>query len=63
MIEPTYSTITFRGASVPVKRAGKGPAMLMLHGGGGSPRFLPGMQALAQKFDVIIPQAPGFGGG
>lgn len=63
MIEPTYSTITFRGSSVPMKRAGKGPTMLMLHGGGGSPRFLPGMQALAQKFDVIIPQAPGFGGG
>jgi pimeloyl-ACP methyl ester carboxylesterase len=63
MIEPTLSTITLRGSSIPVKRAGAGPQMLMLHGGGGSPRFLPAMQALAQKFEVIVPQAPGFGGG
>ena len=63
MIEPTLTTITIRGASVPVKRAGSGPAMLMLHGGGGAPRFLPGMQALARRFEVIVPQAPGFGGG
>ncbi len=63
MPEPTFSTITLCGASVPVKRAGAGPVMLMLHGGGGAPRFLPAMQALAQKFEVIVPQAPGFGGG
>jgi len=63
MIEPTLSTITVCGASVPVKRAGAGATMLMLHGSGGAPRFLPAMQALAQKFEVIVPQAPGFGGG
>jgi pimeloyl-ACP methyl ester carboxylesterase len=62
-MEATYSTITIRGASVPLKRAGAGAPMLMLHGAGGSPRFLPGMQALARKFEVIVPQAPGFGGG
>jgi len=62
MIEPIYSTITLCGASVPIKRAGAGPTMLMLHGGGGSPRFLPAMQKLAQRFAVVIPQAPGFGG-
>lgn len=63
MAEPTYSTITVCGASVPVKRAGRGETMLVLHGGGGSPRFLPAMQALSESFDVIVPQAPGFGGG
>jgi pimeloyl-ACP methyl ester carboxylesterase len=62
MAEPTYSTIDLRGVSVPLKRAGSGPAMLMLHGAGGSPRFLPGMRALSEKFEVIVPQAPGFGG-
>jgi pimeloyl-ACP methyl ester carboxylesterase len=63
MLEPTLSTITICGSSVPVKRAGAGPVMLMLHGSGGAPRFHPAMQALAQRFDVIVPQAPGFGGG
>lgn len=62
MIEPTYSTMTLCGASVPLKRAGAGPTMLMIHGGGGSPRFLPAMQKLAERFAVVIPQAPGFGG-
>ncbi|HUB97364.1 MAG TPA: alpha/beta hydrolase [Stellaceae bacterium] len=62
MPDPVYSTITIRGASVPLKRAGAGPAMLVLHGAGGSPRFLPAMRKLSEKFDVIIPQAPGFGG-
>jgi pimeloyl-ACP methyl ester carboxylesterase len=63
MPEAIFSTITIRGSSVPLKRAGAGPVMLMLHGGGGASRFLPAMQALAQNFDVIVPQAPGFGGG
>ncbi|HZT52069.1 MAG TPA: alpha/beta hydrolase [Stellaceae bacterium] len=63
MPEPTLSTMTLCGASVPVKRAGSGPAMVMLHGGGGAPRFLPAMRALSERFEVIVPQAPGFGGG
>lgn len=62
MPDAIYSTMQLCGASVPLKRAGTGPAMLMVHGGGGSPRFLPGMQALARRFEVIVPQAPGFGG-
>jgi len=61
-MEPTYSTMTLCGAPVPLKRAGTGPAMLMIHGGGGASRFLPAMQSLARSFDVIVPQAPGFGG-
>jgi pimeloyl-ACP methyl ester carboxylesterase len=63
MPDPIHSTLTIRGSSVPMKRAGAGPKILMLHGSGGSPRFLPAMRALSEKFDVIIPQAPGFGGG
>ena len=62
MVEATYSTITLCGASIEMKRAGAGPAMLVLHGSGGSPRFLPAMQKLAEQFEVFIPQAPGFGG-
>jgi pimeloyl-ACP methyl ester carboxylesterase len=55
--------MTLLGASFPVKRAGTGAPMVMIHGGGGSPRFLPAMQKLAERFEVIVPQAPGFGGG
>ena len=62
MVEAIHSTLTLCGASIPMKRAGSGPAMLVLHGGGGSPRFLPAMQTLAERFEVFIPQAPGFGG-
>ena len=62
MADPNVSMVTLHGASIPVKRAGAGPAMVMLHGGGGAPRFLPAMQMLARRFEVIVPQAPGFGG-
>ena len=62
MVEANYSTITLCGASVEMKRAGAGRPMLVLHGSGGSPRFLPAMQKLAEQFEVFIPQAPGFGG-
>jgi pimeloyl-ACP methyl ester carboxylesterase len=62
MVEPIYSTVTLCGAAIEMKRAGAGRPMLVLHGGGGSPRFLPAMQKLAEQFEVFIPQAPGFGG-
>ena len=62
MIEATYSTITLCGAESEMKRAGAGAPMLVLHGAGGSPRFLPAMQKLAERFEVFIPQAPGFAG-
>lgn len=62
MVEATYSTITLCGAESEMKRAGAGAPMLVLHGAGGSPRFLPAMQKLAERFEVFIPQAPGFGG-
>ncbi len=62
MVEPIHSTITLCGASIEMKRAGAGRPMLVLHGGGGSPRFLPAMQKLAEQFEMFIPQAPGFGG-
>ena len=62
MVDANHSTITLCGASVEMKRAGAGRPMLVLHGSGGSPRFLPAMQKLAEQFEVFIPQAPGFGG-
>jgi pimeloyl-ACP methyl ester carboxylesterase len=62
MVEAVHSTVTLCGASIDLKRAGAGQPMLVLHGAGGSPRFLPAMQKLSERFEVFIPQAPGFGG-
>jgi pimeloyl-ACP methyl ester carboxylesterase len=62
MADYNFIDVTVRDSTIKVKRAGSGPPMLMLHGMGGAERFLPGMQALAKQFDVIVPMAPGFGG-
>jgi pimeloyl-ACP methyl ester carboxylesterase len=43
-------------------RGGKGAPLLFLHGARGAPVWLPFMEKLAQRFDVIVPEAPGFGG-
>src|ERR1700730_18003913 len=57
----TETTLSVAGCAVSVKRAGQGPPLLFLHGGGGPPRWLPFMAALAERFDVIVPEHPGFG--
>jgi pimeloyl-ACP methyl ester carboxylesterase len=46
---------------VSVQRGGAGPLLLFLHGAGGGGQWLPFMEALAQKFEVIVPEHPGFG--
>lgn len=46
-----------------VEVTGHGPALLMLHGAGGSPRDdYPFLDELAQDFTVIAPSFPGVGG-
>jgi pimeloyl-ACP methyl ester carboxylesterase len=44
-----------------VLRGGQGEPLLILHGAGGSRGWLQYVQALAQRFQVIIPDHPGFG--
>jgi pimeloyl-ACP methyl ester carboxylesterase len=61
MAEVKETRLGVAGCSVSVKRAGQGPPLLFLHGGGGAARWLPFMGALAQRFDVIVPEHPGFG--
>ncbi len=43
-------------------RAGEGPPMLLLHGGGGPLDAASFFHALAERFDVIAPTHPGFAG-
>ena len=61
MTDPTVSTVAIRGCNIKLMRGGSGPPLLFLHGAGGAGAWLPVMQALAQKFDVLVPEHPGFG--
>ncbi len=49
------------GCRVSVQRAGAGRPLLFLHGARGASAWLPFMDALAERFDVIVPEHPGFG--
>jgi pimeloyl-ACP methyl ester carboxylesterase len=49
------------GVALRLDRAGKGPPLLVLHHDIGTPERLPLYDALAQHFDVLIPQHPGYG--
>ena len=61
MVNPATSTILLNGCNVALMRAGSGPPMLVLHGGSGASAWLPYMAKLAEMFDVIVPEHPGFG--
>ena len=43
------------------RRGGKGQPLLFLHGAGGMPVVMPFMEKLAERFDVIVPDHPGYG--
>ncbi len=49
------------GIEVALTRRGKGPTMLMLHGGGGPQPNAPFAGKLAESFDLLVPAHPGFG--
>ena len=50
------------GCNVHVQRSGAGESLLFLHGAQGLAGWEPGLAALAEHFDVIAPDHPGFGG-
>jgi len=50
-----------RGTEIAYRRAGDGSSLLFLHGLGFSKRWWPLYDRLAQHFDVIVPDLPGFG--
>ncbi|MCC6006402.1 MAG: alpha/beta fold hydrolase [Rhodobacteraceae bacterium] len=45
-----------------VMRAGEGPTLVLLHGSTGASSWLPFMARLAERYTVIVPEHPGFGG-
>lgn len=61
MTEMRRSMERVDGCTVSVRRAGRGEPLLFLHGARGAPQWLPFMNALAERFEVIVPEHPGFG--
>ena len=61
MADHSISTTTVKDCRIRIMRGGSGQPVLFLHGGGGLPSWLPFLARLAEKFDVIVPEHPGFG--
>jgi pimeloyl-ACP methyl ester carboxylesterase len=61
MADHATTTIAVRDCKIKLMRGGSGPPLLFLHGSSGASAWLPFMQSLASKFDVIVPEHPGFG--
>ena len=61
MAGQTTSTIAVEGCNFRLMRGGAGQPLMILHGASGAGAWLPFMRALADKFDVIVPEHPGFG--
>ncbi len=54
-------TLALSGCSITLKRGGAGQPLLFLHGASGASAILPFMEDLAQDFEVLVPEHPGFG--
>lgn len=55
------SFVELLGCKVHLRRGGKGKPLLFLHGASGAPVILPFMEKLATRFDVLVPEHPGYG--
>src|ERR1700737_2595944 len=58
---PKSDRLSTRGISVRVLRGGSGRSVLFLHGAGGRPPWLAFFERLAQRYDLTVPEHPGFG--
>lgn len=63
MREPAVSSVELNGFSCRVWTAGSGPKLGFLAGFGGLPKWVPFLDALAEKRTVVVPSLPGFPGG
>jgi pimeloyl-ACP methyl ester carboxylesterase len=57
----SQSFIEVDGCKVNLRRGGSGQPLLFLHGASGAPVILPFMEKLAERFEVLVPEHPGFG--
>jgi pimeloyl-ACP methyl ester carboxylesterase len=61
MSDPKEAFETVDGCKVRVLRGGSGPTLMFLHGARGGSVWLPFFRALAQRYQVIVPEHPSFG--
>jgi pimeloyl-ACP methyl ester carboxylesterase len=61
MTQPTTIEINISNCNINVFRAGRGSKILFLHGGGGAGAWVPFYDRLSDKYEVIVPEHPGFG--
>ena len=61
MSEPSVTRIAVRGCGIALRRAGAGRPLILLHGAADAGQWLPCMDDLAARHDVIAPEHPGFG--
>jgi len=54
--------IDIGGTALEAAAMGKGPSLLFLHGEDYFPQHLPWLERLAERFSVVAPRHPGFGG-
>jgi pimeloyl-ACP methyl ester carboxylesterase len=55
------STVDIRGCRINLLRGGRGEPLLFLHGASGGGIWHPFLDRLAERFDVIAPEHPGYG--
>ncbi len=55
------SFVSVDGCRIRLRRGGQGPILLYLHGANGAPSVQPFLHELAKRFDVLVPEHPGFG--
>jgi pimeloyl-ACP methyl ester carboxylesterase len=61
MADQTTSIMPVRGCNIGLMRGGSGQPLVILHGASGAGTWLPFMRSLADTYDVIVPEHPGFG--
>jgi pimeloyl-ACP methyl ester carboxylesterase len=61
MGEDKEQFVTLRGDRVLLRRGGAGEPVLYLHGAGGLPGWLPFLDRLADRYEVLAPDHPSFG--
>ena len=55
------SFVEVDGCKTHLRRGGAGKPLLFLHGASGAPAIMPFMEKLASRFDVLVPEHPGYG--
>jgi pimeloyl-ACP methyl ester carboxylesterase len=62
MAVPQVTDFRVREVTIKLHRAGRGSTVLFLHGAGGVPQWLPFLDSWAERYEVLVPEHPGFGG-